>query len=71
MGSSRIEPGVTPATDIDLHWGTWTDFENDCGMSRFWAGVHFLPSISAAVPLGRRVGNEAYDFLQDHIPGTA
>jgi hypothetical protein len=71
MGSSRIEPGVTPATDIELHWDTWTDFENDCGMSRFWAGVHFTPSIDAASPLGRRVGNEAYKFVQAHIDGTA
>jgi hypothetical protein len=69
-GSSRIEPGISPATDIELHWDTWTEFENDCGMSRFWAGVHFLPSIAAAAPLGKAVGDKAYDFLMAHVSGV-
>ena len=71
MGSSRIEPGVTPQSDIDLHWDTWTAFAEDCGNSRFWAGVHFRPSIQFARPLGRRVGEKTYEFVQAHIAGNA
>lgn len=63
-GSSRIEPGVTPAADLTLHWDTWTQFERDCGQSRLWGGVHFQPSIDAARPVGHRVGADAYAFLQ-------
>lgn len=70
-GSSRIEPGVTPQQDINLHWATWSDFEDDCGLSRFWAGVHFMPSIDVARPLGHTVGQKAYEFVQAHINGTA
>jgi hypothetical protein len=70
-GSSRIEPGVTPHTDINLHWDTWTDFEKDCGDSRFWAGVHFRPSIQQAAPLGKRVGEKTYEFVHAHITGNA
>jgi hypothetical protein len=40
-GSSRIEPGITPAEDLTLHWDTWTDVERECGSSRLWGGVHF------------------------------
>jgi hypothetical protein len=70
-GSSRIETGITPANDIVLHWDTWTDFETDCGMSRFWSGVHFKDSITEGAPLGRAVGHAAYQFLQARIDGTA
>ena len=71
-GSSRIEPGITPAEDIVLGpWATWTDFENDCAMTRFWAGVHFKSSLPAGQELGRAVGRFAYEFVQAHIDGTA
>ena len=42
-GSSVIEPGVTPATDLTLGpWNTFTEFEDDCSRSRVWGGVHFV-----------------------------
>ena len=71
-GSSRIEPGVTPANDITLGpWETWTDFEQECGMSRHWGGVHFLASIPVGQDLCRPVGDMVYEFVQSHIDGTA
>jgi len=70
-GMSVIEPGVTPVNDIVLSWATWSDFEKDCGLSRFWGGVHFLSSLAAGHDLGRQIGNVAYDFVQAHIAGTA
>jgi hypothetical protein len=75
-GSSRIEPGVTPATDIALHFDTLTQFEKICGQSRVWAGVHFRAATTAAIDkhgtlIGRRVGGLAYEFVKAHIDGTA
>src|SRR5829696_2019266 len=75
-GSSGIEPGVTPATDIVLHFDTWSQFERDCGLSRLWGGVHFRASLTAGIDgqgtlIGRRVGDLAYDFVRAHIDGTA
>jgi hypothetical protein len=69
QGSSRIEPGITPASDLQLSWPTWTEFEEECGMSRFWAGVHFLSSIEVATDLGRPIGDLAYEFMIAHIEG--
>jgi hypothetical protein len=70
-GSSLIEPGTTPAVDIVLGpWPTWTDFDKECGITRLWAGVHFMPSIVAGDSIGREIGNRAYDFLQAHLAGT-
>lgn len=71
-GSSRIEPGVTPATDLVLGpWATWTAFEEECGQSRLWGGVHFQPSIDAAQELCRPIADLAYEFVAAHIDGTA
>ena len=33
-GSSRIEPGITPAQHVTLDFPTWTDFQERCGPSR-------------------------------------
>ena len=44
-GSSRIEPGITPAEDIELHFATWTEFEEECAKSRVYAGVHFQAAV--------------------------
>ena len=71
-GSSRVEPGLTPATDIVLGpWNTWTDFAQECAMSRFWGGVHFLASLPAGRDIGTEVGNLAYEFVEAHIAGVA
>jgi hypothetical protein len=40
-GSSKIEPGVTPAHAVILHWETFADAANEAGMSRRYGGIHF------------------------------
>lgn len=71
-GSSLVEPGITPATDIVIGpWNTWTEFEQECGQSRLWGGVHFQASIDAAQELCGPIGDLVYDFVAAHIAGTA
>lgn len=70
-GSSVVEPGITPATDIILSFPTWTDFEQDCGNSRFWAGVHFPASITAGREIGNAIGDLAYGYFTKLVDGTA
>ncbi|MEY2982951.1 MAG: hypothetical protein RL562_3178 [Planctomycetota bacterium] len=69
QGSSVIEPGHTPQTNITIGWDTWSAFEEECGMSRFWAGVHFPPAVTAGQEIGREIGARAYEFLMGHIRG--
>jgi hypothetical protein len=70
-GSSRIEPGVTPSQDITLGpWATWSEFEEQCGLSRLWGGVHFMASVEAGWQLGKKVGALAHTFVQSHIDGN-
>jgi len=71
QGSSGREPGVTPTTDITLRWNTWSQLAQDCGLSRVWGGVHFLPSVTSGAQLGRQVGGVVADFIEAHLSGHA
>ncbi|MFC9915233.1 vanadium-dependent haloperoxidase [Streptomyces sp. NPDC127197] len=68
-GSSLAEPGVTPVKDLVVHFDTWTELNQACGMSRLWGGVHFMSAIEAGWDLGARVGDRAYEFVVRHIKG--
>ncbi|HEU5160466.1 MAG TPA: vanadium-dependent haloperoxidase [Streptosporangiaceae bacterium] len=68
-GSSRVEPGVTPARDLTLSWSTWTDFARDCGMSRLWGGVHFRASIESMNGFAPQFGERAHVFVQRKLNG--
>src|SRR2546421_8955983 len=67
--SSSVEPAVTPASDVTLHWGTFTDFANDCGQSGFWGGEDFRSSIKAAAQYAPRIGDPVYEFVQRQLNG--
>ncbi|MEO3749435.1 vanadium-dependent haloperoxidase [Streptomyces sp. B6B3] len=69
QGSSLVEPGLTPATDLNLRWDTFDEYNHDCGMSRVWGGVHFPATVEASWELGPRVAERAYAFVRRHIDG--
>ncbi|NJP45301.1 DUF6851 domain-containing protein [Actinacidiphila epipremni] len=68
-GSSRIEPGVTPAQDIELHFTSWKDFADVAGMSRAYGGVHFTAAVHAGEQLGPQFGDLAYEFVMKYVKG--
>jgi hypothetical protein len=68
-GSTLTEPGNVPASDIELHYATWSDLEQDCAMSRVWGGVHFRKTVERSLPFGAQFGDLAYEFMQRHIHG--
>ena len=70
-GSSRIEPGITPAADTTLVFDTWTDFAEDCGQSRVWAGVHFQDAIDQSKAVCSMFGDMAHAYMQTLLNGTA
>jgi len=70
-GASRIEPGLTPASDSLLSFGTWTEFNDDCGRSRVWAGVHFTAAVEASQQVCDVFGDMAIDYLNALLDGSA
>lgn len=70
-GSSKVEPGKTPAEDTVLVFPTWTEFTQSCGQSRVWAGVHFQAAVDASLATCNVFGDMAYGYLKSLMDGTA
>ncbi len=70
-GSSRIEPGLTPARDMTLTFDTWSDFADACGQARHWSGVHFVAAIEASANYCSTFGDRAYEYNQSLMDGSA
>ncbi|HEV2824542.1 MAG TPA: vanadium-dependent haloperoxidase, partial [Actinomycetota bacterium] len=68
-GSSRVEPGITPATDVVLSWPTFTDAANQAGRSRRYGGIHFREGDLVGRALGARVGARAWETAAELFAG--
>ncbi len=68
-GSSKIEPGVTPASAVVLRWDTFTDAANEAGISRRYGGIHFREADLAGRLLGRIVAGRAWSKAENYIKG--
>ena len=68
-GSSTIEPGSVPATDITLSWPTFSDAADDAGMSRRYGGIHFEQGDLNARASGRVVAEKVWAGAQSYING--
>jgi hypothetical protein len=58
-GSSKIEPGATPAHPVSLYWKSFTDAADQAGMSRRYGGIHFEAADLTGRVVGRLIGRQA------------
>ena len=70
-GSSPVEPGFAPASDITLTWRTFSDAAAQAGASRRLGGIHFRTGDLEGRRIGRRVGAQAWHLAEAHIRGHA
>jgi uncharacterized protein DUF6851/vanadium-dependent haloperoxidase-like protein len=70
-GSSKVEPGITPATDVTLRWRTFTDAANQAGLSRRYGGIHFEQGDLDGRAIGRACAIAAWEKAQTYFEGTA
>ena len=70
-GSSRVEPGLVPAEDVELCWPTFTYAAEEAGMSRLYGGIHFRMGNENSLTLGAQVGQRVWDVAQQYFDGTA
>ena len=68
-GSSVIEPWRTPTADLTVEFTTYDEYVQTCGLSRVYAGVHFLASAKEAEKLCKGVGDVAYEFVYAQVNG--
>jgi hypothetical protein len=66
-GSSSIEPGAVPATNITLSWPTFTAASDEQGLSRLLGGVHFMQGNLKGLVIGRSAGALAWSKAQTYI----
>jgi hypothetical protein len=59
-GTSAIEPGITPAAPVTLHWDTFTVAANQAGISRRYGGIHFKAADLTGRAVGKVVGFQAW-----------
>ena len=59
QGSSRTEPGVTPAQDITMTFQNMQELRDACGQSRLDGGMHFTEAVTASYELCEGVGTAA------------
>ncbi len=69
-GSSRIEPGMTPASDLTLTWSTFSEAADQAGISRRYGGIHFTQGDLAARRTGRLAARQAWAKAQTYFAGT-
>jgi hypothetical protein len=69
-GSSRVEPGVVPASDVTLEWATFSAAADQAGLSRRYGGIHFLHGDFQGRILGRKIGAKAWAKALGYFDGT-
>jgi PAP2 superfamily len=65
----RVEPGLAAATDVELHWSTFTEAALEAGESRLYGGIHFYEGNAAGLALGAKAGAQAFDLAERHWSG--
>ncbi|MHB8499801.1 MAG: vanadium-dependent haloperoxidase [Candidatus Acidiferrales bacterium] len=70
-GSSKIEPGTTPAQPVTFHWRTFSEAADEAGLAGRYAGIHFAAGDLAGRKLGRLVAAAAWSKAQSYFTGTS
>jgi hypothetical protein len=69
-GSSKVEPGAVPSSDVTLSWPTFSNAADQAGMSRRYGGIHFEQGDMDARSTGRIAAREAWDKAQEYWEGN-
>jgi len=69
-GSSRVEPGAVPATDLRLSWPTFSDAADQAGISRRYGGIYFEQGDLDARTTGRIAARLAWQKAQYYWQGS-
>jgi hypothetical protein len=68
-GSSRVEPGAVPASDLTLSWSTFSDAADQAGISRRYGGIHFEQGDLDARATGRIAAGRVWDSAEEYWEG--
>jgi len=69
-GSSRFEPGLTPAAPVRLRWETFSEAADEAGISRIYGGIHFRDGDLEGRRIGRAVGRAVVERVRALVAGS-
>ena len=69
-GSSRVEPGLTPASELTLSWATFSEAADQAGISRRYGGIHFEQGDLDARATGRQAAKKCWDKARTLFAGS-
>ena len=69
-GSSRVEPGITPAAKETLLYSSWTQIAQRCGETRREGGMHFNTSVPDGEDLCESIGDDVFAYFNDLANGV-
>jgi hypothetical protein len=69
-GTSVIEPGSTPRTDLQFNWPTFSAAADEAGISRRYGGIHFESGDLQGRAVGRAVGQDVASRVLRCLAGS-
>lgn len=69
-GSSTVEPGLTPATDVTLRWSTFQEAADEAGFSRRLGGIHFESGDLASRKMGAEIAQLVWRKVEQLLDGS-
>lgn len=69
-GSSSVEPGLTPATEVTLMWHTFDEAADEAGLSRRYGGIHFRQADLESRQMGKDIGRLAWRKALAYFSGA-
>ena len=69
-GASKFYPGEIPNQEETLTIDKISDWDELCGESRLWAGVHFEPAVQAGKDLCDGIGQQSQQVVDSMVAGT-
>jgi hypothetical protein len=69
-GSSKVEHGAVPSSDVTLRWRTFSDAANQAGLSRRYGGIHFEQGDLDARATGRITARIVWEKARQYWEGA-
>jgi hypothetical protein len=70
-GTSTVEPGLTPAVDVQLTWPTFTEAAEQAGISRIYGGMHWSFDNGPGLEMGHKIGRVVHCKAMDLLHGRS
>jgi hypothetical protein len=70
VGSSKIEPGAVPSSDVTLSWATISEAAHQAGLSRRYGGIHFEQGDLDARATGQIAAREVLKKAHEYWEGS-